>query len=101
MPNWEIIALKLELSALDSLGDFVRAHALILFMGAIYLLLALLVWVLAVALRPRPGQSRPQVPRVIVIQVEAPPPIFSEPPPFEQFPPLRDTAEYDPDEHWD
>jgi len=100
MPNWEIEALKLEMSALDALDGFIREHALVFFMGAIYLLLALLVWVLVVAFRPRPGKSRPHVPRVIVIEVETAPPPAADPP-FIQFPPLREPDEYDPDEHWD
>jgi hypothetical protein len=101
MPIWEIKALKLELSVLDALDGFIHEHALVFFMGAIYLLLALLVWVLAGALRPRPGQPRPNAPPVIVIEVDNPPSIFTESPQFDPFSPLRDTAEYDPNERWD
>jgi hypothetical protein len=100
MPNWEIEALKLEMSALDALNVFIHAHALVFFMGFIYLMMALFVWVLVVALRPRHGQSRPHAPRVIVIEVETAPPPAADPP-FIQFPPLREPDEYDPDEHWD
>jgi hypothetical protein len=101
MPTWEIKALKLEVSALDALDGFIHAHSLIFFMGFSYLLMALFVWVLVSALRPRPGKSRRHIPPVIVIQVDNPPPIFTELPPFDPFPPLREPEEYDPDEHWD
>jgi len=98
---WEITAINLEVAAFDALDGFVHEQAPVFLMGAIYLLLVLLVCVLAGALRPRPGQPRPYVPPAIVIQVENPPPTFTEPPPFDPFPPLRETAEYDPDDPWD
>jgi hypothetical protein len=42
MQSWQIKALELEVSALNRLDGFIHEHALYFFIGAIYLLLALL-----------------------------------------------------------
>lgn len=42
MQSWQIKALELEASALSHLDGFMREHAICFFIGAIYLLLALL-----------------------------------------------------------
>ena len=47
MQPWQIKALELEASALNRLDGFIHEHALYFFIGAIYLLLALLAWVLS------------------------------------------------------
>ena len=96
MQPWQIKALELEEAALEHLDGFVRDHALFFFIGIIYLLLALLAWLLSGALR-RNGNSTYHVrPTIVIHQMQSPP---SEP--FEQFPPLRDLPEYDHDEDWD
>lgn len=46
MQPWQVKALKLEASALNHLDGFIHEHSLYFLIGAIYLLLALLVWVL-------------------------------------------------------
>jgi hypothetical protein len=74
MQSWQIKALELEASALKHLDEFVHAHALYFLIGAIYLLLALLAWVLGGGLRRRFPQRDGSVPPVIVIESPAPPP---------------------------
>ena len=61
MQPWQIKALELEASALKHLDGFIHEHALYFLIGAIYLLLALLVWVLCGALRRKGGKSTPHV----------------------------------------
>jgi len=46
MQSWQIKALELEASALKHLDGFIHEHALYFLMGAIFLLLALLIWIL-------------------------------------------------------
>jgi hypothetical protein len=83
MQSWQIKALKMEEYALDSLTGFVHEHSLYFSIGAIYLLLALLAWVLSGALRPKGGKPVSYVrPAIIVHLGETPPP-----PPSEPFPP--------------
>lgn len=101
METWQIKVLALEVAALNDLDGFIRSHALYFLVGAIYLLLALFVWVLASALRPRPGKLRSCVPPVIVIHLsETPPPAEPE---FNPFPPLWELPhDYDRDDYpWD
>ena len=96
MQPWQTKALELEMSALNHLDGFMRAHALYFFMGAIYLLLALLVWILRSALlRKATTPSRSYVQPVIFFPLPGTP---SPPPePFE--PPLRECdCDYDPDD---
>ena len=57
MQPWQIKALELEVSALNRLDGFIHEHALYFLIGAIYLLLALLAWVLSGALRRKGGKS--------------------------------------------
>jgi hypothetical protein len=47
MQPWQIKALELEASGLKRLDGFIHEHALGFFIVAIYLLLALLAWVLS------------------------------------------------------
>ena len=61
MQPWQIKALELEVSALNRLDGFIHEHALYFLIGAIYLLLALLAWVLSGALRRKGGKTH--VPR--------------------------------------
>ena len=100
MQPWQINVLKLEMSVLDHLNEFIHEHVLYFFMGTIYLLLAILAWVLIKILQPPPGEPRPYVRPQIVVQVDNPPPPSPEPI-FDPFPPLRDTPECDPDDYWD
>jgi hypothetical protein len=90
MQSWQIKALDLEVSALKFLDGFIREHALYFFIGAIYLLLALLVWVLSGALRRKGGKSAPDVRAGLFVHLPGPPP----PPPntFDPFPPPHHSA---------
>ena len=83
MQSWQIKALELEASALNRLDGFIHEHALYFLMGAIYLLLALLVWVLCGALRRKGGQSTLHVRPAFFIHLPGPPP-----PPPAMFDPL-------------
>ena len=93
MQPWQIKALELETSGLKHLDGFVHDHALYFLIGAIYLLLALLVWVLCGALRPKGGNPMSHVRPAIVIRLPGTPPQPSEPS-FEPFPPLREPPDY-------
>ena len=57
MQPWQIKALELEASGLKHLDGFIHEHALYFLIGAIYLLLALLAWVLSGALRRNGGKT--------------------------------------------
>ena len=69
MQPWQIKALELEASALKHLDGFIHEHALYFFIGAIYLLLALLAWVLSGALRRKGGKSTHHVRPAIIIHL--------------------------------
>jgi hypothetical protein len=96
MYSWQIKALKLEESALDSLAGFIHEHALGFFIGSIWLLMALLAWVVVGGQRRKGGNSAPHVQTGIVIHFSvgrlAPPPE-----PFESFPPVREPLDHDSD----
>ena len=98
MPHWEIKALEWEVSALKHLDEFMDEHALLFFVGAIYLLLALLAWVLSGALRRKGGKPMSYVQPAIFIHLPGPPP----PPPdtFDPFPPPHHSA-YCDDDYWE
>jgi hypothetical protein len=98
MQSCQIKALELEVSALNRLDGFIHEHALYFLIGAIYLLLALLVWVLCGALRPKRGKPTSYVRPAIVIRLPGTPPPPSEPP-FEPFPPLWGPDYYDHDDY--
>lgn len=84
MQPWQIKVLELEGSLLESLGGFIHAHALCFLIAAIYLLLAVLAWVLSGGLRPKGGKSLPYVRSGIIILPGTPPP---PPETFDPFPP--------------
>jgi len=90
MQTWQIKALELEASALKYVDGFVHEHALWFLIGVIYLLLALLVWVLRGGLRRKllRGKPMPHVPPVIVVQLPVGRPT---PPsePIDPFPPFH------------
>ena len=69
MQPWQIKALELEASALKHLDGFIHEHALYFFIGAVYLLLALLAWVLRGALRRKGGKSKHHVRPAIFIDL--------------------------------
>ena len=69
MQPWQMKALELEASGLKHLDGFIHEHALCFFIGAIYLLLALLAWVLSGALRRKGGKSTPDVRPAIFIHL--------------------------------
>jgi hypothetical protein len=76
-----------------------RDHALVFFIGAIYLLLALLAWVLSGALRRKGEKPVSHVrPAIIVHLGETPPPPRPEPfdPPYWEPPPC-DSDDHYPD----
>jgi hypothetical protein len=95
MQSWQINALELETSALKSLDGVMHEHALYFLIGAIYLLLALLAWVLSGALRRKGGESMDHVRPAIIIHLLGPPTTPSDK--FEPFPPLRDPPGYECD----
>jgi hypothetical protein len=96
MQSWQIKALELEDTALKHLDGFAHEHALYFLIGIIYLLLALLVWVLSGALRPKSGKPLSHVRPAIIIHLPGtPPPAPGES--FDPFPALRDP----PDCHYD
>ena len=98
MQLWQIKALKLEVSALDDLNEFVRENALDFLVAIICLLVVLLAWVLSGGLRRRFKQQSGCVQPVIIIQSPAPPSPVPEP--FDPFPPFHYWRErdWDPDE---
>ncbi len=98
MQPWQIKALELEVSALNHLDGFIHEHALYFLMGAIYVLLALLAWVLSGALRRKGGKSAHHIRPVIFIDLTGQPP----PPPdtFDPFPPYRESSHCDCDDHY-
>src|ERR1700722_8938853 len=95
MEPWQIKALELEASGSKHLDGFVHEHALYFLIGAIYLLLALLAWVLSGALRPKGRKPTAHVRPVLFIHVPGAPP----PPPdtFDPFPPRHHSARCDHD----
>ena len=100
MPTWETKALEWEMSALKHLDGFIDEHALFFLVGAIYLLLALLVWVLSGGLRRKlwKGKPIPQVRPVIVVHMGRPPP---PPEPFVAFPPYQEPPDCDCDDRYE
>ena len=89
MQPWQIKALELEASGLKHLDGFIHEHALGFFIGAIYLLLALLAWVLSGGLRCKGGKSALHVRPGLFIHLPGPPP---PPPEFDPFPPPHHSA---------
>jgi len=99
MQPWQIKALELEALGLKHLDGFIHEHALFFFIGAIYLLLALLAWVLSGALRRKCGKSALHVRPVLFIHLPGPPP---PPPAFDPFPPPHHSAHCDHDnDYWE
>jgi hypothetical protein len=84
MQPWQIKALELEASGLKHLDGFIHEHALYFLIGAIYLLLALLAWVLSGALRRNGGKTTAHVRPALFIHLPGTPP----PPPGPQFDPF-------------
>jgi hypothetical protein len=99
MQPWQIKALELEASALNHLDGFIHEHALYFLVGAIYLLLALLAWVLCGGLRRKGGKLMSCVRPAIIIHLPGPPP---PPPDFDPFPPPHYSAHCDcDDDYWE
>jgi hypothetical protein len=99
MQPWQIKALELEASGLKHLDDFIHEHALGFFIVAIYLLLALLVWVLSGASRRKGETFAPLVRLGLFIHLPGPPP-----PPldtFNPFPPPHHSPYCDYDDDWE
>ena len=100
MQPWQIKALELEASLLKHLDGFIHDHALGFLTAAIYLLLALLAWVLSGALRRKGGKSVSHIRPVLFIHLPGPPP--PEPDDFNPFPPPHHSAHCDcDDECWE
>ena len=93
MQAWQIKALEIEQSVLKDLDGFIHKHALCFLIGIIYLLLALLAWVLGGGLRRKDGKPMPSVRPAIIIHLPGPPP----PPPvmFDPFPPPSEPPDGD------
>ena len=94
MQPWQIKALELEASGLKHLDGFIHEQPLYFFIGAIFLLLALLSWVLSGALRHKGGKPMSHVRPVVFIHLPEPPP---PPPEFDPFPPPHHSAHCDDD----
>ena len=99
MKPWQIKALELEASGLKHLDGFIHEHALGFFIGAIYLLLALLVWVLSGALRRKNGKSALHVRPAIFIHLSGPPRLDVDT--FDPFPPAPRSAQCGHDDDWE
>ena len=95
MQLWQIKALELEASGLKHLDGFIHEHALYFLIGAIYLLLALLAWVLNGGLRCKGGKSTPHVWPALFIRLPGTPPQLTEA--FDPFPPLYEPLRCDDD----
>ena len=96
MQPWQIKALELEVSGLEHLDGFVHEHTLGFFIGAIYLLLALLVWVLSGVLRQKGGKYTSCVRSAIFIHLPGPPRPDADT--FDPFPPAPRSAHRDYDD---
>ena len=97
MQPWQIKALELESSGLKHLDEFIHEHALGFLIGAIYLMLALLVWVLSGALRRKGGKPMLDIRPVIVVHI----PVGQSPPSPEPFdPPYREPSHCDWDDSY-
>jgi len=92
MQPWQIKALELEASGLKHLDGFVHDHALYFLIGAIYLLLALLVWVLCGGLRRNGGKTTAHVRPALFIHLPGTPPPSE--PQFDPFIPLQEPPDY-------
>jgi hypothetical protein len=99
MQPWQIKALELEASGLNHLDGYIHEHALWFLIGAIYLLLALLAWVLSGGLHRRFKQLPGTVHPAIVIRLPGPPP--PQPDDFNPFPPPHYTECHHDDDDWD
>ena len=99
MQSWQIKALELEDTAFRQLDGFVHDHALYFLIGIIYLLLALLAWVLCGGLRPKSGKPLPHVRPGIVIHLSGPPPPPADT--FDPFPSPYYSAHDDYDDDWE
>ena len=95
MQTWQIKALELEVSVLKHLDGFVHEHAFYFLIGAIYLLLALLAWVLSVALRRNGGKPMSDIRPALFIRLPGTPPQPTGG--FDPFPPLREPPRCDDD----
>ena len=88
MQSLEIKAIEMEDTAFRHLDGCVHDHALYILIGIIYVLLALLAWVLSGTLRRRDGKPLSHVRPVIFIHLPGTPP--PRPDTFEPFPPMRE-----------
>jgi hypothetical protein len=90
MQPWQIKGLELEASGLKQLDGFIHDHELYFLIAVIYLLLALLAWVLSGALRRKGGKSTHHVRPAIFIDLTGRPP--TPPDTFDLFPPYREPS---------
>jgi hypothetical protein len=95
MQPWQIQALELESSGFKHLDGFIHEHALGFFIGAIYLLLALLAWVFSGGLRRNGGKPMSEIRPALFIRLPGTPPQPTRG--FDPFPPLREPPRCDDD----
>ena len=96
MKPWQIKALELEASGLKHLDGFVHDLALYFLIGVIYILLALLAWVLSGALVRKGGKSTLHVRPAIFIHLSGPPRLDVDT--FDPFPPPHHSTHCDHDD---
>jgi hypothetical protein len=85
MTPWEIKLLNGEVSFFHRLDSFIDRHPLLMTLAVIYLLLALLAWVIVSTARRRAKGLIPPCSHVIYIPPSTPPPAPEEPP-LDMFP---------------
>jgi hypothetical protein len=95
MQPWQIKALELEASVLKHLDGYVHEHAFAFSIGAIYLLLALLAWVLSGALLRKGGKPMSHFRPALFIRLPGTPRQPTQA--FDPFPPLREPPRCDDD----
>jgi hypothetical protein len=100
MQSWQIKALELEASALNHLDGFIADHALYVFIGLVYLLIAFGIGLILLLRRSLKGKSVSHIRPVIFIDLPGPPPLNTDT--FDPFPPPHHSAHCDcDDDYWE
>ena len=100
MQPMQIKALELEQSVLKFLDGVIADYGLYIFMGLVFLLIPILVWVLSGGMRRTllKGKPMPHVTAVIGVQIPIGRPM-PPPEPFDPFPPLHYPPDCGHDDH--